>query len=159
MLCFACGLYLGWAAGQMFGRGALLSLTSVLNATSDEPALTTGDTIQPHSLFDLLKPLQTPTPAFWTLTFVLLDFFFLLFHIHHSLALFLPPLSFLFGCEERSISLHDAGYQFFRSLSSWWHLAWLLYARQEMSWWWMKANCSLDPPFLHQALFASALSA
>lgn len=78
MLCFACGLYLGWAAGQMFGRGALLSLTSVLNATSDEPALTTGDTIQPHSLFDLLKPFQTPTPAFWTLTFVLLDFFFII---------------------------------------------------------------------------------
>lgn len=96
---------------------------------------------------------------FLNFNFYFVGFFFKLFHIHHSLALFLPPLSFLFGCEERSISLHDAGYQFFRSLSSWWHLAWLLYARQEMSWWWMKANCSLDPPFLHQALFASALSA
>lgn len=96
MLCFACGLYLGWAAGQMFGRGALLSLTSVLNATSDEPALTTGDTIQPHSLFDLLKPLQTPTPAFWTLTFVLLDFFFYYFiSIIHYLCFSPLSLSFL----------------------------------------------------------------
>lgn len=72
----------------------LLSLTSVLNTTSDEPARTTGDTIQPHSLFDLLKHLQTPTSAFLTLSFFI------------SLSLSL----FFFRTDPQHI--RDAGYHF-----------------------------------------------
>lgn len=38
---------------------------------------------------------------------------------------------------------------------SWWHLARLLYARQEMSWWWMKAHRSFDSSSFFLALALS----
>lgn len=53
--------------------------------------------------------------------------------------------------------LYDAGYQFrFFLFSSWWHSARLLYARQEMSCWWMKAHSSFDSPSLHEGAVALA---
>lgn len=101
--------------------------------TSDQPALTTGDTRQPHSHFDLFKLLQTeplhPNP--WLHCF---DFFFKLIS---PLVVLRLPLCFGFQLWQSRRSLFP---------SSWHLLARLLYARRQMSW--MKARTSIDSPFL-----------
>lgn len=97
----------------------------------------------------------TTNTHFCCLNFELL--FFIFFHSSSLFFFFFLVVVVEDAAPSRSTTL---GYQFHSSLfSSWWHSARLLYARQEMSCWWMRARSSFDsPPALHEGVFFPALA-